>query len=222
MMKYNGSIQRIKGKRIEIELSEKIDIEEARRLAVNGKIKVTLSIVDTRMITLDQQKLLYSLFREHSEWSGYPIEYSKELLKRMYANERRISDDMSLSSENMKRERARDFIDYIIEYFFHEEIPFKFKDFAKYGSDSTRRLFILLKYRVCFVCGQRGEIHHVDTVGMGHNRKKIDHSKHRMMCLCRKHHTESHSMPQNDFMRKHHLVPIKLTPEQVKEFKINK
>lgn len=221
-MRYSGHINAIKGKHIELELDDKLDIEQARRLAENGKIKIKLSIVDTRMITLDQQKLLYSLFREHSEWSGYTVEYSKQLLKRMYANERHIVSDMSLSSENMTRERARDFIDYIIEYFFHEEIPFKFKDFAKYGSDSTRTLFILLKYRVCFVCGKRGEIHHVDTVGMGHNRRKIDHTKHRLLCLCRKHHTESHSMPQQTFIEKHHLVPIKLNEQQVKDFKINK
>ena len=61
-----------------------------------------------------------------------------------------------------------------------------------------------------------------EAVGMGRNRNKIDHSKHRFMCLRRDYHIEQHTIGLEAFCEKYKIIPIKLTPQQVKEFGIGK
>ena len=62
------------------------------------------------------------------------------------------------------------------------------------------------------------DVHHLNgsTVGMGRNRKTIDHTKHHVMALCRGCHQEQHTSGIDTFMSRHHIVPIQLTEESVK------
>lgn len=54
--------------------------------------------------------------------------------------------------------------------------------------------YAMVMARKCVVCGANGaDIHHIDRVGMGRNRKNMDHSKKRVISLCRKHHSEVHN-----------------------------
>lgn len=57
----------------------------------------------------------------------------------------------------------------------------------------------------------------MDAVGSGRNRRKIDHSKHNLMALCREHHTESHNRGQHTFMQLHHVVGVIMSEDQYKK-----
>ena len=77
------------------------------------------------------------------------------------------------------------------------------------ADDIERYLWSCLKNRRCAVCGRPGEIHHVDAIGMGRDRKRVDdHRRMRKICLCREHHTEAHKIGQPEFMRKYHVHGI--------------
>ena len=58
--------------------------------------------------------------------------------------------------------------------------------------------------------GKRAELHHVDRVGMGRDRKEIVHLGYRVMPLSRKMHTEAHTIGQKSFEEKYHLFGVKL------------
>jgi hypothetical protein len=62
--------------------------------------------------------------------------------------------------------------------------------------------------RVCACCGARADIHHVDRVGMGNNRKKISHVGMRVLPLCRRHHQECHNIGDDKFLEKYCLTPV--------------
>ena len=49
----------------------------------------------------------------------------------------------------------------------------------------------------------------VDTIGMGNDRRKVDDSDYRKICLCRKHHTEAHNIGMIDFESKYKVYGIK-------------
>ncbi|HHQ0037340.1 TPA: putative HNHc nuclease, partial [Listeria monocytogenes] len=68
--------------------------------------------------------------------------------------------------------------------------------------------------------GRRGEIHHVDPVGAGRDRRNYDHSKSRLICLSREMHTEAHQIGWLTFKSKYHVDGIILSPEAVKELNI--
>ena len=57
----------------------------------------------------------------------------------------------------------------------------------------------------------------MDAIGMGRNRKKVDHSKHNMMALCWKHHGQLHNGGQETFMLRNHVVGVLMNEEQYKK-----
>ncbi|UQF37776.1 putative HNHc nuclease [Vagococcus lutrae] len=195
------------------------DIAEAKRLSIEENTRSIIRVIDERNITKAQNGMIHGLFNDISLYTGYPQEWVKELLKAMFAGEKGI-ETFSLKNYEISQVFAGEFIEYILKFCFENEIPFKYQQFHL-ASDITRVLFLYLKHRACFVCGKpHADMAHYEAVGMGRNRKKIDHSKHRFMTLCREHHQEQHNIGLTEFMQKYVLVPIKLTPEQVKEFKI--
>lgn len=57
----------------------------------------------------------------------------------------------------------------------------------------------------CAVCGKRGELHHIDAIGMGGDRTQVEHLGREVISLCREHHTEMHTVGKADFLAKYHL-----------------
>lgn len=218
-MEYEGRILRVVGNEVTFKLDRDFDIAEAKRLSITEEPRSIIRVIDERNITKSQSGMIYGLFKDISLYTGYPQEWVKELLKSMFSGYKGI-ETFSLKEYEVSQVFAGEFIEYILEFCFDNEIPFKYQKFHL-SSDITRILFLYLKHRSCFVCGKpHADMAHYEAVGMGRNRKKIDHSKHRFMTLCREHHNEQHNIGLTEFMKKYVLVPIKLTPEQVKEFKI--
>lgn len=217
-MKQEGKIIGVSGKQITLSLTDDFDISAAKRLS-NGSMRVEFEVLDVRAMTQAQNGMIHGLFTDMSDYTGYPAEWVKSLLKAMFSGYKGI-EDFSMQKNKTSQVFAGEFIEYILDFFFKEQIPFKYQKFHL-GGDITRILFIYLKHRACFVCGKHhADIAHYEAVGSGRNRKKIDHSQHRFMALCREHHNEQHQIGIETFMTKHVLVPIKLSPEQIKEFKI--
>lgn len=218
-MEYEGKLLKVQGDEVTFKLDRDFDIAEARRLATEDKSRSIIRLVDERNMTKAQNGMIHGLFEDVYLYTGYPPEYVKSMLKAMFSGYKGI-EGFSMEDYQISQVFAGEFIEYILEFCFQNEIPFKYQQFHL-ASDITRVLFLYLKYRQCFVCGEsHADIAHYEAVGAGRNRKTIDHSKHRFMALCRKHHQEQHKIGIKTLMKKHVLVPIKLTPEQVKEFKI--
>lgn len=218
-MEYEGRIIKVQGDEVTFKLDRDFDIAEAKRLSIEKNTRSIIRVIDERNITKAQNGMIHGLFNDISLYTGYPQEWVKELLKAMFAGKKGI-ETFSLKNYEISQVFAGEFIEYILKFCFENEIPFKYQQFHL-ASDITRVLFLYLKHRACFVCGKpHADMAHYEAVGMGRNRKKIDHSKHRFMTLCREHHQEQHNIGLTEFMQKYVLVPIKLTPEQVKEFKI--
>ncbi len=154
-----------------------------------------------KLISPEQRKKIYAMFKDISAYTGNIPESEKENMKIEFIQNSEY-EDFSLS--NCSNQLARDFIEFMIRFCFENgiqliECPVKgFDDIEKY-------IQMTIKYKKCAVCGLTGEIHHIDTIGMGNNRKKVDDSNHRKICLCRKHHSEAHTMGWNDFTKIYHL-----------------
>ena len=81
--------------------------------------------------------------------------------------------------------------------------------------DMERAMYSCLRWKKCAVCGQQGEIHHVDTIGMGNDRRRVDDRLYRKICLCRKHHTEAHTIGMDCFEKKYKVYGIIFPETQV-------
>ena len=139
-----------------------------------------------------------------AEWTGYPPEIMKEIMKYEFMI-RTGEEYFSLSDCSV--DLAREFISMLIDFALEHGI--QLSDLAINRTDDIGRyLYYCIKHKRCAVCGRPGEIHHVDTIGMGNNRKKVDDSDHRKICLCRIHHKEAHNMEMTAFEEKHKVYGI--------------
>lgn len=168
-------------------------------------LEVNVRLVDKRRITDQQRKFIFALCGEIAYYTGDDKEYIRLLMQQYNANLREIEVE-SLSSCSMTY--ANGLIDTIINFCIDREIPFAKELITEndYTFDEKQTYAMALK-RVCVICGQRADIHHVDHVGMGNDRKKISHIGMRALPLCRSHHTECHTIG-DAFIEKYHLIPF--------------
>lgn len=169
-------------------------------------LEVDVKVVDKRHITDKQRKFIFALCNEISYYTGDDREYIRLLMQQYNANLREIEVE-SLSTCSMTY--ANNLIDTIINFCIDKEIPFakELLEENKYTFDEKQTYAMALK-RVCVVCGQRADIHHVDTIGMGNNRQKVSHIGKKALPLCRSHHTNCHEIGDDAFIEKYHLTPF--------------
>ena len=74
-----------------------------------------------------------------------------------------------------------------------------------YVDDIGDYVYSCLINRKCAICGRKAELHHVERVGMGRNRDDIIHDGMECLPLCREHHAEAHTMPDDAFFDRYHL-----------------
>lgn len=160
---------------------------------------------DGRHISADQRKKAYATINDIAAYTGYLPEQMKEWLKYFHIL-RTGCEYFSLSTCTM--DTAREFINTILDYALELGVPLL--DFAMDRTDDIGHyLYACLKLKKCAICGRAGEVHHTDAIGMGNDRKMIDDSNHRKICLCRVHHTEAHSTGMQLFEEKYKVYGIK-------------
>lgn len=145
---------------------------------------------DGRHISAEQRKKAYATIRDIADYTGYLPEEQKEWLK--YHHMIRTGDSY-FSLSNCSMETAREFINTILEFALEEGIPLS-ENAIERTDDIGRYLYYCIIHKKCAICGKDGEIHHEDTIGMGNDRKKVDDTNYKKICLCREHHTIAHEM----------------------------
>lgn len=159
---------------------------------------------DGRRITAEQRKKAYVTMNDIASYTGYLPEEQKEWLKYLHIS-RTGSDYFSLSDCSV--DMAREFINTILDYALEEGIPLS--DLGVNRTDDIGKyLYFCIKHKKCAVCGKPGEIHHVDAIGMGRDRRKVDDSESRKICLCRTHHTIAHTKGMDRFEQMYHVYGI--------------
>jgi hypothetical protein len=172
---------------------------------INSEIRID----DGRVITAEQRKKIFATIKDISLYTGDHPEELRAWLLYDYCIQ---TGEMPFSLSNCSISQARDYITFIIDFILREDIPLS--DVALNRTDDIDRyLWSCIKYKRCAICGQAGEIHHWDAVGMGRDRREIDDSQSKKMCLCRKHHGEAHNMGNSAFEKKYHVYGIKYQKE---------
>ena len=166
--------------------------------------KAEMRFDDGRIISIEQRKKAYATIRDIADYTGYLPEEQKEWLKYLYIQ--KTGDDyISLSDCSM--DQAREFINVILEYAIESGIQLSEQAINR-TDDIGKYLYFCIKHKKCAICGQAGEIHHEDAIGMGNDRKTLDDSNHKKICLCRKHHTIAHQMGVERFTKMYKVYGI--------------
>lgn len=173
--------------------------------------EIIIEPVDERKISIEQRNMIWSLIGDISEWrdgdrsSSVKTEVNNDL-KQMFCEEYEIQEQFSLSDVSVKT--ALEYQKFLVEFILENDIPTR-KPLQEMSGDSKSYIYSCLYNKRCCVCGLQSDLHHTDfnhsKVGMGRNRQEIIHEGLYVLPLCRKHHTEIHTMPENEFMEKYHI-----------------
>ena len=159
---------------------------------------------DGRHISVEQRKKAYATIRDIADYTGYLPEECKEWLKYLYIIK---TGDAYFSLSDCSMDTAREFISIILEFALEWGMPLSEAAVLR-SDDIGRYLYFCLAHKKCCVCGKTGEIHHVDAIGMGRDRRTVDDRNMRKMCLCRNHHMIAHQRGMKEFEKMYKVYGI--------------
>lgn len=174
-------------------------------------------LADTRKARPQQRRLFFALLSDIYTWSGMPTDFLKNLFYLQYESYT-FGKQISLSDTTESSvSDANQLLDLVIDFMFEWHVPFK-KGYKLLPREQEYYLFQCCRHRVCMICGNRADIHHVDVIGAGLNRTHVDHTKRHVMALCRVHHSEIEQIGTVEFSAKYHVPVdgIKLDKETLK------
>lgn len=190
-----------------------VDIDQLPNLdhieTVSGskdKFYIDYEIADTRKARPQQRRLFFALIGDIWNWSGQLTEELKEYFYIQYAIK---TNGKVISLKNESKSSVSDvnqLLDLVIDFMFDWNVPFK-EGYKLLPKEEEYYLYQCCRHRICTVCGKHADIHHLDTIGMGGNRTKVDHTKRHVIALCREHHQEIETIHNKAFAKKYH-VPL--------------
>ncbi|TOY70750.1 hypothetical protein DIS12_04655 [Leuconostoc citreum] len=181
---------------------------------------VEIQVRDDREISAQQRKFIYALFRDISNWSGDLPEYVKQLFK-MWFEQWKDLDEFSL--RDVEKSVAAGLITFMLDFVAEHNVPLSFKPLdALEPEDVVHFEYACLINKCCVICGKKpSDLHHLDTIGQGIDRRKTNHLKHRAVQLCRIHHNEAHTLGIETFLSKYHINGIKIDERIAKVHRLN-
>lgn len=167
-----------------------------------------VQFLDSRPLSDKQRKMCYKLLGEIGEYAGMSKEHTKELMKiKFLADELEETADQIFSLSTAPMSLVCAFQRFLVRFILDYDIPCSFS-LLEYVDDIPDYVYSCLVNKKCCVCGLPAELHHHEHVGAGRNRNEIDHEGMPALPLCREHHTEAHTIGQQTFDGKYHLVPV--------------
>lgn len=198
----------IKGKIVELREDGTAVIEAVLPLAkaVHRQVKeVYIEPIDSRPLSERQRKMCYALVHAVAEWSGSTAEEIKTAFKMEFWAERVDTlADKIFSLSNAPMSLVSEFQRFLVEFIISNGVPVK-RPLREHTDDINHYVYMCLIHKKCAVCGRKAELHHIDAVGMGNDREKVEHLGREVLSLCREHHTEIHTIGKRDFLAKYHF-----------------
>lgn len=219
---YSGVIKKLDNQRITADLNEAVNIERLKTFYFDydGERMVEVKILDPRQFTPQQRRFVYAMLGDIYSHTGQPIESLKEDFYHRY--ETVTGEKISLADISTNTvDDVTTLADIIIDFIFENNIDFR-NGYEILPANMEYYLFKCCSTRTCCVCGTHPcEIDHFnEVVGMGRDRRHIDHSQMTFCALCSKHHQEKHKIGPQAFSKKYHVKGIKLNEETIKRLRI--
>jgi len=172
-----------------------------------------IQMIDGRPLSDKQRRTCYKLLREISSFTGMGLDPTKEYMKiKFLAEDLEQTADQMFSLSNAPMSLVCAFQRFLVHFILDYDIPCSFP-ILDFVDDVQDYVYACAVRRKCCVCGRRAEPHHHERIGMGRDREEMDQEGMLMEPLCREHHEECHTMPQEEFDRKYHISPVVIDKE---------
>ena len=206
------------------------DIHTLEKYHANGQPQVVSLIAsDENGVSAQQRKFAFALLHDiwWSQVGGYWIETPETVKQHFYAMYEYYNSldfgEFSLSAAKGTKTDTNQFINMLLDYAALHDISLSVKPLNELEPQEIAHWeYQCLMNKCCVICGKRpSDLHHLDTIGQGVDRRKTNHLKHRAVQLCREHHQDAHSLGIETFLQKHHLTGIKIDERIAEVHRLN-
>lgn len=182
--------------------------------------RVLVEFTDSRAVSAAQRRKAHVLLRAISEYTGYtPMEIVKWQTKTLF-----LSDSAALhhwfSLRDCSMDEARLYITWLIDFCLSNGVPCGEPLWAM-AEDIPRYVWACLMSKSCAVCGRKAQLHHVNRIGMGRNRREVPQIGMNALPLCGRHHSEIHQ-DEKGFLDRYHLEPIPIDERIADVYRLTK
>lgn len=180
--------------------------------------EVTVFWHDSRQRSLEQIRKAFALMTEignHQGQSAEDVYIEQRDAFGLEFMEQLNNQFFHLSTATMSEASA--FINYLINLIIAHGIQTR-EPILALCEDIPKAVYACLQNKRCIVCGRNAELHHVDAIQMGYNRREKPQLGNRVLPLCREHHSEVHNIGNAAFMSKYHLETVCLDERLAKVY----
>lgn len=225
-MKYSARLSKLNNLKGEVTFYQEPNKERLRTMYKGdiSNIEMEINFPDPRRFTPKQRGLMYALFNNIYEWSNQelgivdqdiPVEVigDAETIKDWFYSRYILKYQKDISVKNISNttvSEMNNLLELIIDFMFEWDVPFA-EGYELLPKNEQWYLYQCCKHRKCAVSGLPAEIHHINAVGAGNNRNKVDHTKKLVIALSRKYHAEAHKIGNQQFLEKYKLAGIYLS-----------
>ena len=186
---------------------------------------VTVVWRDRRRISDDQRRKAWALVGEIASFAGYMSReketVNQHLKQRFLMQQAEEYQRQMFSLSDCTMSEAREYINYLIDFCLAEDVPTKVP-LIELADDLEQMTYSALIHKKCVCCQKRAELHHVDAIGMGYNRKTKPQIGALALPLCREHHSQYHDIGKSAFLELWHVVPVAIDPRIAKVYGLTK
>ena len=186
-------------------------VKTTRPAADNLADDVTVLWHDARRISDEQRRKAYALVGEVTAWAGYMSReretVNQHLKQRFLMQQVEEYQRQMFSLADCTMTQARQYINFLIDFCLAEDVPTRMP-LIELADDLEMYTYSCLIHKKCAICGKKADLHHVDQVGMGYNRREKPQLGALALPLCREHHGEYHQKGRTAFEALYHVVPV--------------
>ena len=167
--------------------------------------EVDVTFVDSRKLSDKQRRCCYAMIKAIADYNGDDVSSVKEFTKlEFWTNELYATADTLFSLSDAPMSIVAAFQKWLARFIVAHDIPTK-RPMLDYIDDTSDYVYACLIHKKCPICGMKADLHHVEAVGMGRDRDTIIHEGMKVLPLCRKHHTEIHTIGKSEFFKRYHI-----------------
>ena len=184
--------------------------------------EVTILWHDSRARTGEQNRKAWALMTEIAAFQGEDKEtvYKEQSLEFTSRNLEVLQGMLfHLSQATVSETRA--FITMLVDIIIEYGIPTK-EPLYTMCEDIEHYVYACLLNKKCAICGRKAELHHVDAVGMGYNRREKPQIGALVLPLAPEYHLEYHNIGRTAFEEKYHITPVQLDERIAKVYGLTK
>ena len=195
-------------------------VKTSRPAVDNLSDEVSVIWRDSRSRTAEQNRKAWALMSEIAAFMGEEKDVVyRQMAVDFTAKNLETLQGMLFHLSTATVSEASAFITMLVNLIIEYDIPTR-EPLYMMCEDVEKYVYACLMAKKCCICGKKADLHHVDQIGAGYDRRTKPQIGAMVLPLCREHHQEWHNIGGTAFLAKYHVEAVPMDERIAKKYRI--